>query len=276
MVYDEYMHELGAEAGSLNSQRLTPSAALNRLVFQYFVLTPEYQSPAEKSNRSDNLWYILPDNHSYLIFYLFDRGNTLVPKWSIIGPRSTHTIINRRNRPFTFVCSFKPGGIRPFVDIPVNEIRDTSTEASVLFKNYQTAIFEQLTACALQLDISTFVEYFETFLLKSLAGKKDVHPVVRAFCQKYQDPSTPLLLSHVSKELGYSDRQLRNIIHKHIGHSPKMVSQIIRFTSSLLHIQSGDDWASIAYASGYYDQSHMISEYHKMLGSSPEKLFASG
>ena len=189
----------------------------------------------------------------------------------VIGPRSKHKIINRQNRIFTFICTFKPGGLRPLVDIPVNELKDLPVDSRDVLRNYQSQVFEQLTLHALHFDIPEFIKCLEGLLTHSLISI-DTHPAIHGLYEKIKQQPGHSLIKTVAKELGYSERQLRNIIQSNIGHSPKMVQQIERFTESLKLRKFTGNWASIAHSSGYYDQSHMISEYQKLTGSSPERL----
>ncbi|MEQ9097632.1 MAG: AraC family transcriptional regulator [Imperialibacter sp.] len=268
MTYDQYMHELGRDFDQLNKTTIAPSLPLQHLVRNYFVLLQESQFATTTQ------WYILPDNCAHLIFYLFEQGNTVVPKCSLVGPRSRHILINRRNRLFTFICTFKPGGLAPFVAMPLDALKNQSTEACHVLKGYRAGVFDQLTMNALRFDVPEFARCLESFLLSVSKGLPGVHPVVKAFYNQLADPLAQLRLATVAEKLGYSDRHLRNLVLAHIGHSPKMVTQIERFTSSLLQNNQQQNWASIAHASGYYDQSHMISDYHKLVGTSPEKLFS--
>ncbi len=264
MIYHEDLNEIGESLAKLDTQVISPGPELREIVHQYLVLNGD---PGRDSN-----WYILPDNYTHLIFYLFDRGNTITPSWTVVGPRSKHKIINRQHRLFTFICSFKPGGLRSLVDIPLNEIKDLTTDSQYILRNYQPAIFEQLTTHALHLDIAKFVNTLEEFLISSPATS-GINPAVHGFYEEIlRKPYR--LLAEVSKGLGYSDRQMRNLVERDIGHSPKLVQQIERFTESLRLRKSDENWASIAQASGYYDQSHMIAEYRKLVGTSPERLLS--
>jgi AraC-like DNA-binding protein len=267
MVYYEHLHELGEKHNDLHINAIAPSRSLSSLVNRYMVLAPGTCFP-------DSQWYLLPDNSTYLIFYLIDQGKTVVPKLSIVGPRSTHQVISRQHRLFTFICSFRPGALRLFVDRPLDELKDRSVDACSLLKNYQQHVFEQLTVSAFSFNINRFVTTLESFLLSSIDRTSGVHPIVHKFYQQYLEQSVRQPLAIVSKHLGYSERQLRNLIQAHIGNAPKMVTQIERLTTSLRHGRAAQNWASVAYSSGYYDQSHMISDYHKLVGMSPEKLFS--
>lgn len=267
MIYDEQLHELGDMSIKLHTKIFSPNPALINEVSNYFIHTREFSHPA------NNHWYILPDNCAYLIFYLFDYGNTVVPKWKIVGPRSRHKMINRINRHLTFICAFKAGGLSTFLDVPVYELRDQVVDASCL-SNYSVKTFEQLTECALCGNTAEMVKKMDDFLINTKTTPKYAHRVLERFTQLYLKNSMRSSLVEVSKELGYSDRQLRNLIQHYVGHSPKMMNQINRFTTSLTLCKTGLNWAEISCESGYYDQSHMIADYHKLVGTSPEKLFS--
>ncbi|MEQ9376119.1 MAG: AraC family transcriptional regulator [Imperialibacter sp.] len=268
LIYDRFMHELSRESTQLNRETIAPCPSLQHLISNYFVLQQESQCPTSAQ------WYILPDNCAHLIFYLFENGKTVSAKWAMVGPRSRHKMISRQNRLFTFICSFRPGGMAPFGRLPLSELTDSSSEASYILKAYDESAYEALTRYALQHDLSGFVGRLETFLLRAPESATIIHPVVSAFCNSYRDHLNRPQLDVVAKKLGYSDRHLRSLLRMHVGHSPKMITQIDRFTCSLLQSDRQQNWASIAHASGYYDQSHMISDYHKLVGTSPEKLFS--
>lgn len=261
------MHELGDRSIRLNTRTFTPHQSLSEYISNYHLIQQENLIYPEFA------WYILPDNSAHLIFYLFDNNGKITPKWSLIGPRSKHKIISRKKRLFTFICTFKPGAARPFINRPMNEFVDQAVDASVVLNGYRTHTLDHLTESAISSDYSKFTFTLESFLLYSLRLQEtnSIHPVVRGITT-YQG----LLSSSLKKfsaYLGYSDRQLRNIFLNHVGHSPKKVQQINRFTKTLFHREKESNWAQIAYDSGYYDQSHLISDYQRLVGSSPEKLF---
>ncbi len=264
MRYDPLMHEIGPQPQMLSPKVFRPSQVLQPVVQNYFLLTNENLF----SNHSD--WHILPDNCAHLIFYLFDRGNTIEAKWHLIGPRSKHKIINRKDRLFTFASSFQPGGLSPFVNVPMSELRDQPTQVDLIFNHCEREAFAELTKNALEMDIDQFIPNLESFLLSSCRIPK-VHKAVSGLYKHYQT-SPGLKLQSMAKKLGYSERHLRNLTREHIGHPPKMVTKIERFASSLRKSNHSSDWADIAYASGYYDQSHMISDFQELAGNSPERL----
>ena len=84
----------------------------------------------------------------------------------------------------------------------------------------------------------------------------------------------PLIkVRELARQTGVSERHFRSLCYQFIGHSPKEILQISRFTHSMVLSNQTREWSSIAFEAGYYDQSHMIAAFQKMCGTSPEKLF---
>ena len=260
------MHEIGTENPMFRTKHYTPSHELRPFVQSYTYLSGEHLEPTRQH------WYILPDNCAHLIFYLFDNDGSITPKWLLIGPRSKHKVINREKRICTFICTFEPAGLKSFTTLPVNQLVDQACDASQIFDRYNCAIFESLFQAAERRDLITFVQQLEQFLLRSLISHQP-NQCVKDLIQYLSILENGFDLSSFSNKVGYSERHLRNLMKANLGHSPKMIARIERFTNSLKLTNRNSDWAEIAYDSHYYDQSHMISEYQRMVGLSPQKLF---
>lgn len=265
MQYDLVMHELGNWQTPMLKQVFDPTPDLAPLIRNYCVLKQEWACD------TDQHWYILPDNSAYLIFYLIRRNGVLSPSLRLIGPRSSHIIINRRNRHFTFMVSFKPGGLAPLCPVPLADLCDQSTDASDLFPWCDQPLLDQLTVSGQNPNLSEFIGILERALLSAFSSSQSVSPLISHFAELTLAPQ--IRVSDISDHLGITERHLRTLSQKHIGHSPKLMLQIERFTRSLLISNGSREWTSIAHDSGYYDQSHMIAEYQKMTGKSPERLF---
>jgi AraC-like DNA-binding protein len=78
----------------------------------------------------------------------------------------------------------------------------------------------------------------------------------------------------VAADLGVSERQLRRIFHDVVGASPKAFAKLARFHRALGAARTGSSWASIAVATGYYDQAHLIDEFRTIAGATPRALLA--
>ncbi len=78
----------------------------------------------------------------------------------------------------------------------------------------------------------------------------------------------------VALDLGVSERHLRRVFREAIGMSPKAFAKLARFHRALRAARADRpaSWASIAAATGYYDQAHLIEEFRAIAGVTPRAL----
>ncbi|MBQ1034241.1 helix-turn-helix transcriptional regulator [Micromonospora sp. C97] len=87
-------------------------------------------------------------------------------------------------------------------------------------------------------------------------------------------------VGELADELGWSRRHLAFRFRQDVGLPPKMAARLLRFqqahTVSTEIASSGRavDWAAVAAACGYYDQSHLIRDFHQFAGATPAALLA--
>jgi AraC-like DNA-binding protein len=76
------------------------------------------------------------------------------------------------------------------------------------------------------------------------------------------------------RELGWSRRRLAARFRDEVGLAPKTVARLLRLERAAELAAAGVEWAQVAYACGYYDQSHLVNEFRQITGASPTQYFA--
>ncbi|AXY76357.1 AraC family transcriptional regulator [Paraflavitalea soli] len=77
-------------------------------------------------------------------------------------------------------------------------------------------------------------------------------------------------MENVASRYGITSRYLQKLFLQYTGLTPKLYSKITRFQHSLrLVTQKDTSLTSIAYDSGYFDQSHFIREFKSFTGLTP-------
>jgi len=83
-------------------------------------------------------------------------------------------------------------------------------------------------------------------------------------------------VADVAGLVGVSERQLRRVFGDVVGVGPKLVAQLQRFRravhAAMRASERTDGWAGIAVDVGYYDQAHLIAEFHQLAGTTPTAL----
>jgi AraC-like DNA-binding protein len=78
-------------------------------------------------------------------------------------------------------------------------------------------------------------------------------------------------VQRLSRDSGYSERQLRRRLVASTGHSPRKLARIGRM-QALLAAGRGESWARTAVEFGYYDESHMINDIRALAHATPQSL----
>jgi AraC-like DNA-binding protein len=76
---------------------------------------------------------------------------------------------------------------------------------------------------------------------------------------------------------GVSRQHLARVFRDRVGLPPKTYCSLARFQSGLVYAgRAGVDWAQVAAAMGYADQSHMIAEFRRFSSLTPQTLASGG
>ncbi len=78
----------------------------------------------------------------------------------------------------------------------------------------------------------------------------------------------PAQVREVARELAVSERQLRNLFAEGVGVSPKHYARIDRVRTVVTRAGHAP-WSQLATVTGYFDQSHMTSDFRALMGVPP-------
>lgn len=86
-----------------------------------------------------------------------------------------------------------------------------------------------------------------------------------------------LRVDALAQNLGVSRQHLALQFRHQVGLSPKLFARICRFRAvhgALRQLPAQADWAQLALQYGYFDQSHLIHDFHDFAHSAPEAWLA--
>jgi AraC-like DNA-binding protein len=78
----------------------------------------------------------------------------------------------------------------------------------------------------------------------------------------------------LTEELGWSPKRLIARFREEIGLPPKQTARLLRFqrASEVLAVADATDWCAFAQDHGFYDQAHLIHEFRRFAGATPDGL----
>lgn len=160
---------------------------------------------------------------------------------------------------------FLPGATYALFHNRTDYDRETITDISLLFPRFESYKSQLRQA-------HSFVKRHEilTDFLADMISTNDSIEELLYFCM-YQlvDSKGLISVGELSQIAGYSDRYIRQLFTKHVGHTPKELGNIIRMQSTIEYIWNNPAMTSlgeIASLFGFSDQSHMNREFRKFLG----------
>jgi AraC-like DNA-binding protein len=173
------------------------------------------------------------------------------------------------------------GAQEAVLGVPAGELAGRIVALEDLWGDAATRrLYDQLASSRDTIDAAAIIEGAIAERLAIADKRRDHSSLVRDFPGSHlaldaADRLASANVKAVAIDLGVSERHLRRLFREGIGVSPKAFAKLTRFHRALRAAQedSGASWASIAAATGYYDQAHLIAEFRAIAGVTPRALF---
>ena len=224
---------------------------------------------------------IIPSGLVELDFYLGPRPEIIQSERSISensmisGQQKNHYNLRISENLFMFSVIFEPAGAMLFFDMPMQEIFNQNVPLRELFK----AEIEQIETKLF--DAPSFndrVTLMNQILFKQLSNnfKRFEYQRIDHCVQLINNARGEVSVEFLASETCLSRKQFERIFQHCIGCSPKQFLRVVRFQYAVYNRQKDRQIAltQLAFISGYYDQSHMISEFKSLSGLTPKQFFS--
>ena len=225
---------------------LTPSAALRPWVECFWTRSDDAPSGEHR---------VLPDGCADLVFDLSAGESAAVgtmTKPLYLPPSGSYEFLGVR---------FRPGRAAAFLRMPLAEITDARVPLGDIWKGWSDeAIWNG--------GLSARLARLESELLRRLDPDRD-RRVDEAIARIVASGGT-LRIEPLAREIGISRQHLARQVLHHVGVSPKTFARVMRFRRVTDSLNTNNDWADVAIANGFYDQSHLIAEFRELAGTTPD------
>ena len=230
-------------------------------------------------NTNENLDVLtFPIGYPQLIFHR--RTRFYIPeldseqaRFSISGQVNFPARIQSSGDIETIVVVFYPHAIGTMFNIPVSSFYNQEIDGYSLGDKRLNDLADDV----LNADTSDeTVKMIEKWLLSRLEESAiyNFQRVGASLRQLFTDNT--ITVESMAQSACLSRKQFERVFFNAVGMKPKEYSSVVRFQKSLWIMQNGNrDFADIAYACGYADQSHFIRECRKYSGTTPAELLKS-
>lgn len=226
---------------------------------------------------------IVPDGNTSLMFihHPLQRRNT--SKRQLENYSDQCLLIGQKTQPVfyvfpveqwvqTFGIRFRPLGLKAFLNIGQNEIRDQTLDASLFFGREIQHLSDQLRA---NRSLREMTDLFDNFFLKRLQSPSAQFELMNRLLRHIFLHKGQLKLAYLQQTTRISYRQIDRLFKQYLGLSPKAYARIVRFNHCVFLHQNHDfeKLTDLAYAGGYFDQMHFIKEVKHFTHRTPKQYF---
>jgi len=164
---------------------------------------------------------------------------------------------------------FRPGMAARFLRIPSSELTDASTPLEDLWSSRARELERKMDDAASIRDAMGIL----TGSLPSPGAAPDaVERAIEAVTQASGDAE----LDSIADQANLSPRQFRRRCLELTGLTPKRLCRVLRFRRAceMATRAARPDWTAIALDAGYFDQAHLIRDFHEFTGVAPMAVFS--
>jgi AraC-like DNA-binding protein len=192
---------------------------------------------------------------------------TCTESWAM-GLLSTYQIVEWPLNIQFFGVHFKPGGVYPFLRIPLSELHNQIVSLDAIWGRFAAEIRERLYAAA---TIQAGFALLEQVLLARLCGTAPGLDVVQVAISRIAGHHGALSIAALSDQIGISQKHLGTQFRQMVGVLPKELARFYRFAHvlDLIDPAKPTDWTYIVRQCGYHDQSHLCKEFVAFSGHNP-------
>ncbi len=217
---------------------------------------------------------IIPDNYIDIIYnfgdrYLLETDNEeiIVPQSFVVGMMSKPVKIKINSKVKIFGIRLNPGYAYSLFRLNLHELSDTRIEVTALRKEIAVLIN---SICEKHNNIEGLINSMNE-MFRNLRKNWFIDHEAIAIVSLIERNMGGRTISEIAQSLGISKRQIERKFNKYIGLSPKIFSRITRFQQTVKQINShfDQDFATIPYHTGFYDQSHFIKDFKRFSGDTP-------
>jgi AraC-like DNA-binding protein len=172
----------------------------------------------------------------------------------------------------TFVIMFQPDGLHRLFSIPMHELTNQGYEAHSVLGNFISSLRECLgNTRSFNARVSLINQLFLGQALQSPRFDR-----ISAAAQRILRTGGRVDIPSLADISGLGLRQFERRFVQCVGMRPKLFARIARFEAALETKArfATRSWTVVAHDFGYYDQMHMVHDFHEFTGITPTETLA--
>lgn len=214
-------------------------------------------------------WRIVPDPCAHLLYHRISPrdGKGTSHRLLMAGPRTVAVDIDKTRRSMTAGVRLRPWAAPSLFGLSAGELTDGTVAFEDLVGAEARNLEERLRAAPADRVPAILASWLvERATGSETSAERRARAAVSRLCRQAS-------CGEAARSVGVGTRRLRALMRDQVGLSPKTVARIARLHGALRQARAAGpvvSWARVATSSGYYDQAHMVREFRRFLGETPE------
>lgn len=246
-----------------------PGSSLNFLVVNYlFLRTRNFEEQITEK--------FIPNGFSALVFnfsgtvFVTDRTKRwTLPHCFLVKPLSRSITIHVGSAPDTMVVLLKTSVFTRFFNTAIDY------ESGLPYQSLESLLTPALFQDLKKMDCcDARIQFFENFILEKIADPYQSDEIDKLYLRIMTEKGTTPI-KQLLEESNFSPRSFRRKFLPRVGLCAKTLSRVVRINELWTMYLSGQeiDFQNMIFDGRYFDQSHLIRDFKKLVGETPTRFF---
>lgn len=248
-----------------------PHPALRDHIRSYYGFSEQTPGPLRRrEGPGSSVVVVLSFEHDWML------GEALAPERPfkrftsfVAGMHDAAVLTEHRGRAEGMQVNIAPPAAAMLLGVPMHELACRTVPFEALFGSDELV---ERVAGAPSWDAR--FELIEAEFAKRLVEAAPRSPGVAWAWRRLAQTHGRIRVETLCQELGWSRKRLVARFREDVGLAPKTVARLLRLEHAIELASEGQAWAEVAYASGYYDQAHLVNEFRAITGATPNEYVA--
>ena len=252
-----------------------PAAALRPFAREYVGWSEQLWAPlCRRELPTEEAPLIINFGAPFRLFAPGDSRRHLDLASFITGAYDTYQLVESAGASSGVQVNFTLLGIRLLVGRPIEDMKNRAFSPEEIFGAFARELTDRLYDAA---SWDARFDCLDRALAMRMSDPLDVPAGVRCAWHRLVVSRGRSSIASIVQEVGWSQRHFIAQFKHEIGVSPKVFARMLRFGRVVRAIRGGQtaDLADLAFASGYYDQSHLSRDVREFAGTTPGELLES-
>lgn len=244
-------------------------AHLVKCVWNYAAGTAETEGRPERIVPDGNPELVIHYGHPFSEFAP-DQTKRTQPRAFMMGQMTRPLALDpSQGAPGIVGVRFHPAGSRAMIGAAMEEFTDRRLNVEDLAPGRTASLVDEIAGAPGALARANILQDFVAGFARGHARFQD--DTVTQWAASIARANGRLSIAQLAQDAGISLRQLERRFRLQVGVPPRQYANVLRFRSvfDILSNNAKPDWVGLALGAGYFDQSHMIRDFHRFLGCSP-------